>query len=180
MTMSKSQPLVSRRKFLQTATLGVGTAAGTLREATVQTDEQPVVVEVDNYYFKGATESPLYITPGTTVKFVWKSGGHNIHVDSQPAAADWNGHEPLEGPGFVYKHTFTVKGRYHFWCVPHADLGMVGDIIVTKADKSTTGGDNVLLTIIGHYPVAIAVSLIGIGSLLFTVVWIARQFFEGR
>ena len=33
-------------------------------------------------------------------------------------------------PGGTYRHTFTVPGTYKYICVPHADLGMVGEVIV--------------------------------------------------
>lgn len=80
--------------------------------------------------FDPGTASPLEIDTGTTVRFVWESSGHNIHVDSQPADADWQGHGPIEDEGFELEHTFEVAGEYHYWCQPHKGAGMVGDITV--------------------------------------------------
>jgi len=89
-------------------------------------------VDLVDYAFQPGTSSPLTIPPGTTVKFVWKTGGHNIHVDSKPSGSDWQGHSTIENAGFSVSHTFTATGDYHFWCVPHKSLGMVGDITVKK------------------------------------------------
>jgi plastocyanin len=36
----------------------------------------------------------------------------------------------LIAPGSSYRHTFTVQGTYKYICVPHAALGMVGEVIV--------------------------------------------------
>jgi len=91
-----------------------------------------VTVDLVDYEFDPGTKSPLVIPPGTTVKFVWKTGGHNIHVDSQPDGANWQGNENIEDAGYSTSFTFTVEGKYHFWCVPHKSLGMVGDIQVKK------------------------------------------------
>lgn len=111
-----------------TTTASKGTAGG-----------PPVTVELGDFYFKPGTEEPLYVTPGTTVKFVWKTGGHNIHVDTQPDGATWKGHESIENSGFTYEHTFNVKGKYHYWCVPHKSLGMVADIIVNASGQPPGG-----------------------------------------
>lgn len=86
--------------------------------------------------FQPGTDKPLEITTGTTVRFVWESGGHNIHVDSQPEDADWQGHQSIEDNGFEHEHTFEVAGDYHYWCEPHKGAGMVADITV----KSGGGG----------------------------------------
>lgn len=135
-----------------------------------------VTVELGNYYFRPGTEEPLYIKPGTTVKFVWKTGGHNIHVDSQPEGANWKGHEPIEGKGFTYKHTFKVKGKYHYWCVPHKSLGMVADLIVNESGQPPGGGgggqkevdpEEMGVPLQSHY-VGIATVLAIITTLVFT------------
>jgi plastocyanin len=33
-------------------------------------------------------------------------------------------------PGGSYHHTFTVPGTYKYICIPHAELGMTGEVIV--------------------------------------------------
>ena len=89
-------------------------------------------VTLVDFAFEPATESPLYITPGTTVEFVWETSTHNIVVDSQPDGANWSGHEPIENAGFTYSHTFEATGEYAFHCQPHLSSGMEGTIIVNE------------------------------------------------
>ncbi|MFB6253632.1 MAG: plastocyanin/azurin family copper-binding protein, partial [Halobacteriaceae archaeon] len=125
---------VSRRAFLKT-TVGATAIAGATTSATAQ--EGPVTVEVGPNGSNKFVPEQVYITPGTTVKWVWKSAGHNIVVGSQPDAANWQGTPggpgKLYNPPYTYTHTFEVKGKYHYWCQPHKALGMVGDVIVNES-----------------------------------------------
>ena len=137
MTVTSISP--TRRRLLQ---LGIGGGLGGLAGCTSSqsaapatsgedTDSKTVAVGPDDrYIFTPGTENPLRITAGTTVKFVWESDTHNIHVDSQPEDANWQGHESIENTGFTYEHTFEVEGTYHYWCEPHKGLGMIADIVV--------------------------------------------------
>ncbi|WP_101296324.1 plastocyanin/azurin family copper-binding protein [Halegenticoccus soli] len=77
----------------------------------------------------------LQITPGTTVKFVWESDGHNVVPDE----GDW-GHEPIEDTGFEFSHTFEEEASYHYVCEPHASAGMEGNIEVTQDAGGGGGG----------------------------------------
>lgn len=119
---------VRRRRFLAGASAAAGMLAGCTggggRTETV------VVGPGMDFVFEPGTAEPLTIQAGTTVRFVWDTGAHNIHVDSQPADANWAGHEEVEEEGFVHEHTFDVPGEYHYWCFPHRSMGMVGDIVV--------------------------------------------------
>ena len=36
-----------------------------------------------------------------------------------------------------YRHTFTVPGTYKYICVPHAELGMTGEVIVQPRPATT-------------------------------------------
>ncbi|MFC7166448.1 plastocyanin/azurin family copper-binding protein [Halospeciosus flavus] len=112
----------------QTTTSDGGDLPGSGKTVTV-----PLVS--DPYKFEGATDSPLYIQPGTTVKFVWESDNHNINVDKQPEGASWKGVPEIHNTGYTHSHTFTTKGRYHFWCDPHKSLGMIGDIVVNESGQ---------------------------------------------
>jgi len=35
-------------------------------------------------------------------------------------------------PGAKFTYAFTVPGTYHYVCLPHANSGMVGEVVVTK------------------------------------------------
>jgi len=82
------------------------------------------VVEVgpdDEYVY---APDDLTVSPGTTVRFVWLSGGHDLKVESQPTDADWPGVQKLESRGFSHEATFDVQGVYEYVCTPHASYGM--------------------------------------------------------
>ena len=94
------------------------------------------VVEVgpnNNYKFAPGTDDPLKISPGTTVRFVWKSTNHNVHVTDQPDGANWQGHDAIEGSGFEFESEFETPGTYEYVCEPHESLGMVGTIVVEES-----------------------------------------------
>ena len=97
-------------------------------------------VNLVDFAFEPGTEEPLYVTPGTTVEFVWETSTHNIVIDSKPEESDWQGHEPIENAGFTTSHTFETLGEYEFHCQPHLDLGMVGTIIVNEQGAPAEGG----------------------------------------
>lgn len=110
----------------------------------VVTDDPPDATESDVLDVRGTSEvtvavgpggelvfdpARVRISPGPTVRFVWDSDNHSIVVGEQPAAA-WDGHETVEDAGFSDAHTFTVPGRYEYWCRPHRTAGMEGTIFV--------------------------------------------------
>ncbi|MFC7114525.1 plastocyanin/azurin family copper-binding protein [Natronoarchaeum sp. GCM10025703] len=140
---------VSRRAVLGG---GIGAGAALLAQEEDETSEEngdeetteengaeggSVTAELVDYAYEPGTESPLVISPGTTVQFVWITDTHNINVDSQPSEAGWEGHEPVEDAGFEYEHTFEVAGEYEFHCDPHLNLGMEGTI---RVEEGTTSG----------------------------------------
>lgn len=122
----RSNCVIGRRRAL------IGGVVATLPLVAGCSGSEPQLVEVapNALAFRPGTESPLTVTAGTTVRFVWASGGHNLHVERQPEGASWSGHEPIEAEGFEHEHTFDTPGEYHFWCTPHRSAGMVGDIVV--------------------------------------------------
>ena len=80
----------------------------------------------------------LEIEPGTTVRFEWDSGGHNLAVVGQPDGADWVGVPEVQEDGFVHEHTFEAEGVYEYASEPSVDdienpsaeEDMIGAIIV--------------------------------------------------
>lgn len=99
-------------------------------EELLDAPEGTEVVEVgpDDEYVYAPDE--LTVSPGTTVRFVWLSGGHDLKVESQPADAEWQGVQKLESPGFAHEATFDVGGVYEYVCTPHASHGMRGRVTV--------------------------------------------------
>lgn len=131
---------LTRRDVLGGAALGALTAtAGCLggdgggESADVEALDAPEgteVVEVgpDDEYVYAPAE--LTVTPGTPVRFVWLSAGHDLKVESQPTDADWRGVRKLESTGFSHEVTFDVPGVYEYVCTPHASYGMRGTVRV--------------------------------------------------
>lgn len=114
----------------------------------------------------------LQIEPGSTVVFDWDSPGHNVVPEDQPDESDWEGHEPLEGPGFTLEHVFEVEGTYEYVCTPHEGQGMVGTVQV-GGDAGGEGGaepadpEEMGVPIHPHF-VGIATILAVMVSLMFT------------
>lgn len=109
------------------------TPTATSTPTPTATEPEEVVVDVGpdgEYRFSPGTNKPIRIPPGTTLRFVWRSDGHNIAVRRQPDDASWSGYRTLEEKGFEYSHTFDVAGKYEFWCYPHRKMGMIGGIVV--------------------------------------------------
>ena len=71
---------------------------------------------------------------GDIVRFVLKSGVHNVHFlpDSNPGKTGLPpASEMLQIPDQTYDLTVTLaKGHYYFQCDPHAALGMKGKLEV--------------------------------------------------
>lgn len=132
-----------------------------------------------NFVFEPGTDEPLYVTPGTTVTFVWESNTHNIVVESQPQGADWQGVEEIHDAGYEHSHTFETAGQYHYYCRPHRDLGMVADLVVNEAgappgDGAEAGGGEVDPEELG---VPFQAHYVGIATILAIVVSLLFAFF---
>jgi plastocyanin len=73
--------------------------------------EAEVTVEVGADGNDGAfafSPTAVRIDPGTTVRFVWVTGGHDVAVEAQPAGSDWTGHPDVAEAGTEASHTFAV------------------------------------------------------------------------
>lgn len=65
----------------------------------------------------------------------WENTGHNMHsVTANPPLPP--GAESFDSgfmePGVTWTHKFTVPGTYHYLCIPHANSGMAGEVVVKK------------------------------------------------
>ena len=71
---------------------------------------------------------------GETVRWVWEAGGHNVRPSATPDGADWSGTPGEEFETFpadyTYEASFSVAGRYDYYCAPHRSAGMVGSFSV--------------------------------------------------
>ncbi|HKJ57620.1 MAG TPA: plastocyanin/azurin family copper-binding protein [Halobacteriales archaeon] len=167
-----------------TPTPSEGTATGTPEGTGTATEAAgggggggAQTVELVDFAYEPGTEEPLYVTPGTTVNFVWVTSTHNIVVDSQPEGANWQGHEPIENAGFEYSHTFETTGTYEFHCAPHLDLGMVGTIIVNEQGAPPSGGEGGGEVDPEHMGVPFQAHFVGLATLVGIAVSLVFTFF---
>jgi plastocyanin len=99
-----------------------------------------IVTMTDDMTFVPAT---LTIPLGTTVR--WENHSKDTHtVTADPKHASDardvllpDGAEPFDSgkikPGDTYSHTFVVPGTYKYTCIPHEEMGMLGQIDVKPA-----------------------------------------------
>ena len=86
----------------------------------------------------------LTVSVGDTVTWFFAESSHNVScvpADSSQCSLP-EGAEPFasyetdkydtEPSGATYEHTFETAGEYHYVCIPHASVGMVGTITVEK------------------------------------------------
>lgn len=93
----------------------------------------------------------LEIDPGQTV--VWINESEKVHTVSTEGRAGVNpDHTRLpEGaeawnssniaPGGSFKRTFDTPGLYRYYCAPHAEMAMVGEILVRGGPEEAPEGD---------------------------------------
>ena len=114
----------------------------------------------------------IQIPTGGTVKWVWKSSGHNVH----PAEGDW-GVEELKGPPFTYSHTFEQAGDHKYWCVPHKSAGMIGTVTVGSSGGSGGGGGGQEEVDPEEMGVPFQSHYVGIAAILAMIVSLCYSFF---
>ncbi|GGN09833.1 plastocyanin/azurin family copper-binding protein [Halarchaeum nitratireducens] len=139
--MDRRAYLASAGTVVTSALAGCGgSGGGGTAESTTSLPPDTVQCDLVDYAFRPGTDETLTIDTGTTVRFVWQTGNHNIVVEEKPAESDWDGVTEIYGQGHTYEHEFTVPGSYHVVCEPHVNMGMVGDILVTESSDSGANG----------------------------------------
>src|SRR6266576_7243528 len=81
----------------------------------------------------------LNISVGDTVRWTWANSGHSVTsgtcdaADSQFCSPDDMNCAAgiLSNMGTIYQHTFTVPGRYSYFCDAHCAIGMNGVVNVS-------------------------------------------------
>jgi len=106
----------------------------------------PIIVRMtEGLRFKPAR---VTIHAGDTVEWKNTSGvPHTVTADARRAPEGTKvvlpfGAKPFDSgnikPGGSYRHTFTVPGTYKYICIPHAELGMTGEVIVQPRPAAST------------------------------------------
>jgi plastocyanin len=171
---------MNRREFMRTAggaTAATAAAASTAGTAAAQSSQEVVVGPGGSLVYEPAE---LYVTPGTTVNFVWESDNHNIVVESQPEAANWEGTEggaaDLYNEGHEYSFTFEEMGEYQYYCAPHRSSGMVATVIVNESGEAPGGGAEEADP--EHMGVPIQAHFVGIATILAILMSLVFTFFQ--
>ena len=68
------------------------------------------------------------IATGTTVRWVNRSG--LFHTVTPDGHNEWAHHDMPDDETF--EHTFDTEGTFPYYCTPHRDQGMVGEITVSS------------------------------------------------
>ena len=93
----------------------------------------------------GLTFDPEEITIETGQTITWKNSSDLVHtVTFDPSEAADKSNVKLPGgvqafgsgklkPGDIFSHTFHEAGNYRYFCIPHENAGMIGEITVKPA-----------------------------------------------
>lgn len=125
-------------------------AAAETEAAEVAESEEDGVIEIGMYSSGGAHyNDPLgvQIEPGTTIRFVNRSGSHTAtayHPDNRRDLRIPENAEPfdsgvLSGRNATYEVTLEVEGVYDYVCTLHEPQGHVGRIVVGDPDAAPAG-----------------------------------------
>jgi plastocyanin len=121
------------------ALLGALIALGPCATRADPTPAATAIVHISTFLKFGPKDVTIPI--GGTVE--WRNSSIETHtVTDDPAEARDPAHAELPAgaqafdsgplkPGQSYSHTFTVPGRYSYFCRPHEVHGMLGAIVVT-------------------------------------------------
>jgi plastocyanin len=101
-----------------------------------------VTVEVAPQKSWSFRPNPVFIQPGDTVRWEWKSTGHYHTVTSGPFIPGSGGTpDGLFDSGaqmsttFVFSHTFPTAGKFPYFCEFHDTVGMTGTVVVGAASS---------------------------------------------
>ena len=107
--------------------------------APSDTAEVKMITEDGGYHFEPHV---VRVNVGGTVTFVNESGSHSAtayhpEFDQPQLVPDgtdaWDSGLLMEA-GATFEHTFETEGVYHYYCIPHESLGMIGSVIVGEPD----------------------------------------------
>jgi len=138
----RARPTVGRRHALTTLAAGVvGSLAGCIGGASFP-DADVLAGPDRRLTFEPAD---LTVSVGTTVRWGFESGGHNVcgrPSDAETVSLPEDGrpfgsYGPEESPrrrlvprGKTYEHTFETPGEFVYVCYPHRQSGMQGTVRV--------------------------------------------------
>ena len=83
----------------------------------------------------------LTINEGDSVRFLWS--GQLLPHNAVEVNELFNSGDAMSNVDYTYNFTYNQSGVYEFYCEPHRDLGMLGEITVLDVEQSnlSTGDD---------------------------------------
>ena len=83
----------------------------------------------------------LTINEGDSVRFLWS--GQLLPHNAVEVNELFNSGDAMSNVDYTYNFTYNQSGVYEFYCEPHRDLGMLGEITVLDVEQSnlSTGED---------------------------------------
>ena len=83
----------------------------------------------------------ITINEGDSVRFLWS--GQLLPHNAIEQNELFNSGEAMRNVDYTYTFDYNQSGVYEFYCEPHRDLGMIGEIIVDNVEQnnSITVGD---------------------------------------
>lgn len=90
------------------------------------------MVEVTDFVFK---PNSISIQQGDTVQWINRTRNPHTSTSGNPCEADgkWNSGPLKANETFTY--VFKEAGKFNYFCIPHCEMGMTGEVIVTEKRK---------------------------------------------
>ena len=126
--------------------LFMGSAKAISDSQTEQTDDsEDVIITVDSTNLRFSPDS-VTVMEGDTVRFFWS--GQLLPHNAVEANGVFDSGDPERDVDYSFTFEIGMNGTYDFECEPHADFGMVGQIIVEPVpmdqmnETNNTGDEN--------------------------------------
>ena len=92
--------------------------------------EHTIIVDGTNLRF---SPDSLTINERDSVRFVWE--GELLPHNSVEENGVFNSGDPERDVDYLYTFNYTQSGIYDFFCEPHEDVGMIGEITVINIEQ---------------------------------------------
>ena len=101
--------------------------------------EHTIIVDGTNLRF---FPESLTINEGDSVRFLWD--GELLPHNSVEEGGLFNSGDPARNVDYLYTFNYTQSGIYDFYCEPHEDVGMVGEITVINVENEEFVDENII------------------------------------
>ena len=101
--------------------------------------EHTVIVDGTNLRF---SPDSLTINEGDSVRFLWD--GELLPHNSVEENGLFDSGDPETDVDYLYTFNYTQSGTYDFFCEPHEDVGMVGEITVLNIEQEGVLEQNII------------------------------------